>query len=59
MLFEVSNGNNAVLDEILPCIYTELRGLAVNYLNREHRNSHTLQPTALVPEACLRLVDQN
>jgi RNA polymerase sigma factor (TIGR02999 family) len=58
MLFELSNGNNAVLDELLPRIYTELRGLAGNYLNREHRKNHTLQPTALVHEAYLRLVDQ-
>jgi RNA polymerase sigma factor (TIGR02999 family) len=47
-----------VLDELLPRIYTELRGLASNYLRREYRQNHTLQPTALVHEAYLRLVNQ-
>lgn len=58
MLFELSGGNNAVLDELLPRIYGELRSLASNYLSREYRKNHTLQPTALVHEAYLRLVDQ-
>ncbi len=43
--------------EILPAIYDELRALARSYLARE-RIDHTLQPTALVHEAYLRLVDQ-
>jgi RNA polymerase sigma factor (TIGR02999 family) len=43
--------------EILPAIYDELRALARSYLARE-RVDHTLQPTALVHEAYLRLVDQ-
>ena len=55
MLFQLSNGDTAVLDALLPRIYTELRGLASNYLNREYRKNHTLQPTALVHEAYLRL----
>ena len=58
MLFRLSNGDTAVLDELLPHIYTELRGLANNYLRREHRKNHTLQPTALVHEAYLRLVNE-
>ena len=58
MLSRLSNGDSAVLDELLPLLYTELRGLASNYLSREHRKNHTLQPTALVHEAYIRLVDQ-
>jgi RNA polymerase sigma factor (TIGR02999 family) len=58
MLFRLSNGDTAVLDKLLPHIYTELRALASNYLRREHRQNHTLQPTALVHEAYLRLVNE-
>ena len=43
--------------ELLPLVYDELRALARGYLSRERRG-HTLQPTALVHEAFLRLVDQ-
>ena len=45
------------LTDMLPRVYDELRQLAANYLRRE-RADHTLQPTALVHEAYLRLVDQ-
>ena len=45
------------LTDMLPRVYEELRQLAGNYLRRE-RSDHTLQPTALVHEAYLRLVDQ-
>ena len=45
------------LDAMLPDVYAELRTLAALYLRGE-RESHTLQPTALVHEAFLRLVDQ-
>ena len=45
------------LDELMPIVYDELRGLAQKYLSRE-RSGHTLQTTALVHEAYLRLVDQ-
>ena len=58
MLFRLSNGDKAVLNDLLPVLYTELRGLASNYLSREHRKNHTLQPTALVHEAYLRLAGQ-
>lgn len=44
-------------DGILPIVYAELRRLAASYLSRE-RQGHTLQPTALVHEAYVRLVDQ-
>ena len=50
-------GDRHVLDAMLPEVYAELRGLASLYLNRE-RPDHTLQPTALVHEAFLRLADQ-
>lgn len=57
LLIDLTNGNRGAVDGLLPLIYGELRSLAANYLRRE-RPEHTLQPTALVHEACLRLVDQ-
>jgi len=50
-------GDKAALDELMPVVYDELRRLAKNHLSRE-RPDHTLQTTALVHEAYLRLVDQ-
>jgi RNA polymerase sigma factor (TIGR02999 family) len=50
------HGDGAALDELTPLVYAELRDLAASYLRRE-RPGHTLQPTALVHEAYLRLVD--
>jgi len=50
-------GRQDALDKLLPAIYGELRRLAASYLRRERRD-HTLQPTALVHEAFLKLVDQ-
>lgn len=44
-------------DRLLPIVYAELRRLAASYLRRE-RPGHTLQPTALVHEAYVRLIDQ-
>jgi RNA polymerase sigma-70 factor, ECF subfamily len=58
LLIELSNGDRAAVDLLLPVIYDELRKLAANYLRRE-RPDHTLQPTALVHEAYLRLIDQS
>lgn len=52
-----SGGRKDVLDELLPHIYGELRQLAASYLRRE-RADHTLQATALVHEAFLKLIDQ-
>lgn len=46
------------LDQITPLVYRELRRLADSYLRRE-RDDHTLQPTALIHEAYMRMVDQN
>jgi RNA polymerase sigma factor (TIGR02999 family) len=57
LLVELGNGNESVLDEMLPLIYDELRRLAAYHLKRE-RKSHTLQATALVHEAYMRLVNQ-
>ena len=57
LLVELTDGNDQVLEILLPIVYKELRGLANNYLRRE-RADHTLQPTALVHEAYLKLVDQ-
>jgi RNA polymerase sigma factor (TIGR02999 family) len=53
-----SNGSKTVLDHITPVIYKELRKLAAARLRRE-RDGHTLQPTALIHEAYLRLVDHH
>jgi len=50
-------GDKAALDELMPVVYDELRRLAQKYLSREREN-HTLQTTALVHEAYLRLIDQ-
>lgn len=57
LLAEWAKGNPQALDDLTPLVYQELRRLASTYLRRE-RKSHTLQPTALVHEAYLRLVDQ-
>jgi RNA polymerase sigma factor (TIGR02999 family) len=51
------HGDRAALDEMLPSIYSELKELARIYLSRE-RPDHTLQPTALVHEAYMKLVQQ-
>ncbi|HEY0408471.1 MAG TPA: sigma-70 family RNA polymerase sigma factor [Pyrinomonadaceae bacterium] len=58
LLVKLSDGDRTALDELLPLVYGELRRLADRYLRRE-RSDHTLQATALVNEAYLRLVDQN
>src|SRR5919112_4078030 len=57
LLKEWSNGQEQALDRLVPQIHRELRKLAASYLRKE-RPDHTLQPTALVNEAYLRLVDQ-
>jgi RNA polymerase sigma factor (TIGR02999 family) len=50
-------GDRAALDRIMPVVYDELRSLAGRHLARE-RDGHTLQTTALVHEAYLKLIDQ-
>ena len=57
LLFDWSKGDPQALDKLMPLVYSELRRLARNYLKRE-RPGHTLQPTALVNEAYLKLIDQ-
>jgi RNA polymerase sigma factor (TIGR02999 family) len=57
LLLRVTDGDRAAVDTLLPLIYKELRTLAGSYLRRE-RVAHTLEATALVHEAYLRLVDQ-
>src|SRR5262245_59618854 len=53
-----ATGDRAALDALMPVVYAELRRIAEAYLRRE-RTGHTLQPTALVHEAWLRLVRQD
>ena len=57
LLAEWRKGNQQALEELTPLVYRELRQLAASCLRRE-RHGHTLQPTAVVHEAYLRLVDQ-
>jgi RNA polymerase sigma factor (TIGR02999 family) len=57
VLVEVAHGDAAAADQLLPVVYAELRALAASYL-RDQRSDQTLQPTALVHEAYLRLIDQ-
>jgi RNA polymerase sigma factor (TIGR02999 family) len=52
-----SNGDRAALEQLMPLVYDELRRVAQRYMLRE-RPDHTLQSTALVHEAYLRMVDQ-
>jgi RNA polymerase sigma factor (TIGR02999 family) len=55
LLKQWADGNRAALDALMPVLYGELRSIADAYLRRE-REGHTLQPTALVHEAWIRLV---
>ena len=57
LLLDWTRGSEQARDQILPLVYHELRRLARALLGRERRN-HTLQATALVHEAYLRLIDQ-
>lgn len=57
LLIQVADGDAAAVNLLLPVVYNELRRLANSYLQRE-RAGHTLQATALVHEAWLKLVDQ-
>ena len=58
LLDDYTNGNREALDKLLPVVYNELRRLAHSYLNRE-RDGITLQTTALVHEAYMKLIDQH
>lgn len=57
ILHDWSGGDREAPERLMPLVYNELRRLARTFLARE-RGTHTLQPTALVHEAYLRLVDQ-
>jgi RNA polymerase sigma factor (TIGR02999 family) len=57
LLLDWSEGNRAALERLTPLVYGELHRLAHHHMNRE-RAGHTLQTSALVNEAFLRLVDQ-
>ncbi|HRH41166.1 MAG TPA: sigma-70 family RNA polymerase sigma factor [Pyrinomonadaceae bacterium] len=58
-LLKASNeGNREALDQLLPIVYDELRRLARHQLSKE-RSNHTLQATALVNEAYLKLIGQH
>jgi RNA polymerase sigma factor (TIGR02999 family) len=58
LLLRATGGDGAVAAQLLPAVYTELRRVAAAYLERE-RDGHTLQPTALVHEAYVRLARAN
>ncbi len=57
LLRELSAGNRETIDALVPHVYDELRKLAAHYLKSE-RKGHTLQPTAIVHEAFLKLIGQ-
>src|SRR5260370_28843889 len=57
LLVDWGNGDKATLNRLVPLIHAELRRLARHYMRRE-RPGHTLQTSALVNEAYLRLIDQ-
>ena len=56
LLLSWSDGDRAALDQLMSLLHGELRRIAAAYLKRERRG-HTLQPTALVNELYLRLVN--
>lgn len=57
LLGQIAKGNDAAAAQLIPIVYDELRRLAGGYMRRE-RQDHTLQPTALVHEAYLKLIEQ-
>ena len=57
LLGEWRDGNQAALDQLSPMVHQELRRIAAAYMRRE-RSDHTLQPTALINEAYVRLLGQ-
>src|SRR5262252_6759449 len=58
LLLAWSQGDRSALDRLIPLVYEELRRLAHRYMGQE-RAGHTLQTTALVNEAYLRLIDSS
>lgn len=57
LLVSWGNGDQQALEQLIPLVYSELRRLADRYVRRE-RQGHTLQSTALVHEAWMKLIDQ-
>ena len=57
LLIAWSDGRREALDDLMPIVYADLRRVAAGYMRRESPG-HALQPTALVHEAFVRLVDQ-
>lgn len=57
LLAQAGQGDSAAAERLLPHVYHELRSLAAAYFRRQ-RSDHTLQPTALVHEAYLKLINQ-
>jgi RNA polymerase sigma-70 factor (ECF subfamily) len=55
LLSEIRNGNKQASNELMPIVYKELRKMAANVMQRE-RPGHTLQPTAVVSEAYMRML---
>jgi RNA polymerase sigma factor (TIGR02999 family) len=58
LLSDWNNGQQEALERLMPLVYDELRRIAKRYLRKE-RDDHTLQTTALVHEAYIRMIDQN
>jgi len=58
LLFNWQQGDRTALDQLMPLVYHELRKLAGGYLKSERRD-HTLQPTALIHEAYVRMIEQD
>ncbi len=58
ILVDLGNGDRSAAKRLMPLVYDELRGLAGRYM-RQERTDHTLQATAIVHEAYLRLIDQS
>jgi RNA polymerase sigma factor (TIGR02999 family) len=56
LLIQWSNGNQSAVDQLVPLVYAELRRLATGHIRRE-QPGHSLQATALVHEAFLRMID--
>ena len=57
LLMAWSEGDKAAMDQLIPLVYGELRRLAKRHMRRERAGHHTLQTTALIHEAYLRLID--
>ena len=57
LLLDWSGGDQAALDKLLPAVHAELQKLAHSFMRKEN-SAHTLQTTALVHEAYLKLIDQ-